>query len=61
MPDRRRTNSTAAATAEHKRRAAHRAVDDPAQLARAARIVRVAIERGRLSAEDLQTGSGDAA
>jgi len=35
------------------RNAALRATDDPATLARAARIVRAALERGRLSAADL--------
>jgi hypothetical protein len=44
---------TAAATKEHLRRSARRAVDDPAQLARAARIVRAALERQRLSLADL--------
>jgi hypothetical protein len=47
---------TDAATVEHMRRSAHRAVDDPAQLARAARIVRAALERGRLTPDDLRTG-----
>jgi hypothetical protein len=45
--------STEAATNEHMRRSAHRAVDDPVQLARAARIVRAALERGRLTQQDL--------
>lgn len=36
------------------RNAAHRAVDDPATLARAARIVRAALERGALTPTDLQ-------
>jgi hypothetical protein len=44
---------TAAATAEHTRRAAHRAVDDPAQLARAARIVRAALARRKLTLAEL--------
>jgi hypothetical protein len=35
------------------RRAANRAVDDPAQLARAARIVRAALARQRLTLDDL--------
>lgn len=34
--------------------AANRAVDDPATLARAARIVRAALNRGALTATDLQ-------
>jgi hypothetical protein len=41
------------ATAEHMRRAAHRAVDDPAQLARAARIVRAALARRKLTLAEL--------
>jgi len=44
---------TAAATREHMHRSAHRAVDDPAQLARAARIVRAALARNRLTLDDL--------
>jgi hypothetical protein len=38
--------------------AAHdeRAVDDPAALARAARIVRIALERGKLTRADLAEG-----
>ena len=50
-----RTN-TAAATAAVQLQAAERAIDDPAKLARAARIVRLAIERRRLTLEDLQGG-----
>jgi hypothetical protein len=52
---------TSKARAIHLERAAERAIDDPAQLARAARIVRVAIERGRLTPEDLVERGGDAA
>jgi hypothetical protein len=44
---------TAAARAEHVRRAAERAVDDPRQLARAARIVRAALARKALEPTDL--------
>lgn len=44
---------TSAATEAHKRNAAHRAVDDPAQLARAARIVRAALARQRLTLDEL--------
>ncbi len=44
---------TAAATEANKRNSAHRAVDDPAQLARAARIVRAAIARNRLTLDEL--------
>jgi hypothetical protein len=47
---------TDAATAEHQRRAALRAVDDPAALARAARIIRVALERQTLTVADLLRG-----
>ncbi|WP_432886785.1 hypothetical protein ACQPYH_04160 [Kribbella sp. CA-245084] len=35
------------------RNAALRATDDPVRLARAARIVRAALERGRLTTDDL--------
>ncbi|MGH3521954.1 MAG: hypothetical protein ACRDU4_03780 [Mycobacterium sp.] len=41
------------ATEAHQTHAAHRAVDDPAQLARAARIVRAALARKGLSLADL--------
>lgn len=44
---------TTAATEQHKVNAAHRAVDDPAQLARAARIVRAALTRRKLALADL--------
>jgi hypothetical protein len=46
--------STQAATAEHMRRTAVRAVDDPATLNRAARIVRAALNRGVLVPDDLR-------
>lgn len=36
-----------------------RAVDDPAALARGARIVRIALERGRLTCADLDGGSDE--
>lgn len=49
------------AVAAHKRKAAERAVDDPAALARAARIVRVALERNRLTLADLTDDPGEAA
>lgn len=45
---------TDAATRERMRRHAVRAIDDPVELAKAARIVRVALERKRLRLEDLQ-------
>jgi hypothetical protein len=44
---------TAAATQAVQRYAAERAVDDPAKLAKAARIVRAALARHRLSLDDL--------
>jgi hypothetical protein len=46
--------NTAPARAAQLRNAAVRAVDDPVTLARAARIVRAALERGALTATDLQ-------
>ena len=52
--------NTVPATAAHVRNAAERAVDDPVQLARAARIVRAALARQRLTLADLD-GNGDAA
>jgi hypothetical protein len=45
--------STAPATAARLRNQANRAVDDPAKLARAARIVRAALERQKLTIADL--------
>ncbi len=50
---RRRTD---AATLEHMRRSAHRAAGDPATLAHAARVVRAALNLGKLTPGDL---SGD--
>jgi hypothetical protein len=44
---------TTPATEAHMRNAAIRAVDDPAKLAQAARIVTAALERGRLRLADL--------
>ncbi len=44
---------TAAARETHKKRGVERALDDPVKLERAARIVRVALERGRLTLADL--------
>jgi hypothetical protein len=53
---------TAAATATVQRHAAERAIDDPAKLARAARIVRLALERQRLTLDELlPTDRGTAA
>jgi hypothetical protein len=49
--------SIAKAQAAHLSRAANRAVDDPAELARAARIVRAALERRRLTIGDVQPAS----
>lgn len=45
---------TEAAITARKQAAALRAVDDPAVLARAARIVRAAIQRQRMTLDDLQ-------
>jgi hypothetical protein len=45
---------TAKARKIHMERSAHRAVDDPAQLARAARIVRAALARRVLTEDDLR-------
>ena len=47
------TPNTAPATEATKLYADQRAVDDPAKLARATRIVRLALERQRLSVDDL--------
>lgn len=44
---------TDAATQAHVTNAAHRAVDDPRELARAARIVRAALARKKLTHADL--------
>lgn len=44
---------TAAATEAVKLRADERAIDDPAKLARAARIVRLALARQRLTLDEL--------
>ncbi|GAB3781471.1 hypothetical protein [Nocardioides ungokensis] len=46
-------NQAAHARAVAQHNAALRAIDDPAKLARAARIVRVAIERRRLTLADV--------
>jgi hypothetical protein len=51
-----KTPRTANATEKNKQNAADRAIDDPAKLARAARIVRTALARGRLSLTDLTDG-----
>lgn len=44
---------TAAAREKNKHNAALRAIDDPVKLAKYARTVRVALERGRLTAADI--------
>lgn len=44
---------TAAASERNRELGAIRAIDDPAKLARAARIVRIALERQRISLADL--------
>lgn len=49
-PDRQRT---AAAAERNKQLAAERALDDPAKLERAARLIRLALERGRLAPADI--------
>jgi hypothetical protein len=46
---------TANAVEANQQYAAERAVDDPVKLERAARIIRVALRRGRLSLADLDT------
>jgi hypothetical protein len=48
-----REQSLALATEAHMRNAAHRLADDPLILARSARIVRAAIETGKLTPADL--------
>jgi hypothetical protein len=48
---------TAAANEASRRAAALRALDDPVKLARAARIVRAALERGRLEVADVVPGA----
>lgn len=57
------TPRTTAATRANMHKAALRALDDPAKLARAARIVRAALERQRLTIQDLTPTDepGDAA
>lgn len=53
---------TAAATAAVQQHAAERAIDDPAKLAKAARIVRLALERRILTEDDIRPSyGGDAA
>lgn len=47
-----RTN-TAAATEAVRRMAAERAVDDPVKLDRAVRIVKIALQRGQITLDDL--------
>lgn len=50
---------TANATEAIKQYAAERAIDDPVKLARAARIVRTALARHRLTLEELTRASGE--
>lgn len=45
--------ATVAAASANQQYATERAVDDPVKLARAARIIRLALERNRLSVSDL--------
>ena len=47
---------TAKARATHMQRAAERALDDPVTLERAARIMRTALARGRITLADLEPG-----
>jgi hypothetical protein len=47
------TDRAAVARAEHERRSAARAVDDPRQLQRAARIIRIGLERRAISLADI--------
>jgi hypothetical protein len=56
-----RTVDTAPARAAMLANAADRAVDDPAKLARAARIVRAALARRKLTLDDLTPPDGEAA
>jgi hypothetical protein len=51
-PDVQAMGASAAAEA-HRRHAAERAVDDPVKLDRAKRIIRLALERGKLTIADL--------
>ena len=53
-----RNTDTRAATAAHQRYAVIRAVDDPKSLAKAAKIVREALRRQRLTLADI-TPDGD--
>lgn len=53
MPDPR----TAAAVAANQHNAAVRALEDPSKVDRAVRIVRVALERGRLTLNDVFRGA----
>jgi hypothetical protein len=52
---------TANATEAVKQYAADRAIDDPVKLARAARIVRTALARQRLTLDELAPDTGEAA
>ena len=61
-----RSTRTAAASERNRELGALRAIDDPAKLAKAARIVRLALERKRLTLADLgvtgrPNGTGEAA
>lgn len=51
---------TAAASEAHRQHAAERAIDDPVKLARAARIVRLALARQRLTLDELTAPSTSA-
>lgn len=51
---------TAAATEAVQQYAAERAIDDPAKLARAVRIVRTALAKNRITIAQLEAGARDA-
>jgi hypothetical protein len=54
-----RKAQTARATETVQNYWAERAIDDPAKLARAARIVRLALERGLLAVDDVAPASSE--
>jgi hypothetical protein len=56
-----RTVDTAPARAAMLQNAAERAIDDPVKLARAARIVRIALARQLLTLDELTPDTGEAA
>jgi hypothetical protein len=60
VPNPRTAAATVAATEANQRYAAERHINDPVKLARAVRLVRTAIARGRLTLEEVAP-RGDAA